>query len=297
MNHILDIIIVNYKTKDLTIQCIESIKNTINVNYKVFLVDNASKDGSVEAFKKEYKTDKNITIIALDKNKGFAGGNNEGLKKSTADFVLLLNSDCIVCSGAIEGMLEIMSKDSNVGISTCRLQNTDGSLQATGGHFPNLLRVFSWMIVQDLPGVDLFIKPFHPSLTYYSKQRELDWVTGAFMLVRRKVLKEIGDLDEDYFMYTEDVDYCFRAKRAGWKVVYSPKYSITHLGGASSRREYSILKEFEGVKIFYSKNYPQWQSVLLRFFLKTGSYLRAQCYTIINRKNEAKIYAKAFKAL
>lgn len=297
MNHILDIIIVNYKTKDLTIQCIESIKNTIDVNYKVFLIDNASKDGSVEVFKKKYKTDKNITIIALDKNKGFAGGNNEGLKKSTAEFILLLNSDCVVHSGAVEGMLEMMSKDNKVGISTCKLQNTDGSLQATGGYFPNLLRVLSWMVIQDVPGVDLIVKPFHPSLSYYSKQRELDWVTGAFMLIRRKVFEEIGALDEDYFMYTEDVDYCFRAKQAGWRVVYSPKHSVTHHGGASSGREYSILKEFEGVKIFYSKSYPQWQRMLLRFFLKTGSYLRAKCYTIANRKSEAKIYAKAFKAL
>lgn len=268
----LSVVIVNYKTEKLTEECVKSVKKfTKEIKYEVIVIDNSVN------------------------NLGFAGGNNVGIKKSKGRYVLLLNSDTLIHDNVLGEMAAWMDENPKIGIATCALKNVDGSLQGTGGYFPTLLRVFSWMTIQDLPFVDNIIKPFHPMKeksfvrgdSFYQKIREVDWVTGAFMMIRKEVVDDIGWLDEGYFMYTEDTDFCFRAKEKGWRVVYNPKWSITHFGGKSSTREFPILSEFKGVKIFYKKHYPKWQYPILRFFLKLGSLWRI---LLINPK----IYAKAF---
>ncbi|OGC69524.1 hypothetical protein A2415_05225 [candidate division WWE3 bacterium RIFOXYC1_FULL_39_7] len=137
------------------------------------------------------------------------------------------------------------------------------------------------------------IKPFHPKENFYQNERELDWVTAAFMMVRREVVKN-RVWDEDYFMYTEDVDYCFRAKNGGWKVMYLPQWKITHFGGASGTKEKTVLREYEGVKTFYKKHYSKWQYPVLRILLKIGALGRMLVLGILNGRTEFKIYAKAF---
>lgn len=215
----------------------------------------------------------------------------------------MLNSDTVVSKGSIEGIVNWMDANPDVGISSCALKNKDGSLQATGGFFPTLLRVASWMTIEDFPYVTRVIKPFHPMRAkshwtgsqFYEKQHELDWVTGAFFLIRRKVIDQVGLIDEEYFMYTEDTDFCFRAKKAGWKIAYVPDWSIVHLGGASSKSEFSILSEYKGIKIFFKKHYPSWQYPIVRILLKIGSLWRAVIFGIIEGKEAASIYAKAFR--
>jgi GT2 family glycosyltransferase len=261
----LSVVIVNYKTPKLTADCIASIKKfTKNIQYEVILIDNSKN------------------------NRGFTGGNNVGMKKAKGRYVLLLNSDTLIHDKVLGEMVAWMDANPKIGISTSALKNKDGSIQGTGGYFPSLLTVFSWMTIQDLPFVDRFIKPFHPKLGFYKKMQNLDWVTGAFMLIRREVIDQIGYLDEDYFMYTEDTDFCFRAKKKGFKVTYNPNWSITHFGGASSTKEFPLLSEFKNVKLFYKKHYPKWQYPMLRILLKIGSIWRV---ILINPK----IYAKAFK--
>jgi len=136
------------------------------------------------------------------------------------------------------------------------------------------------------------------NISFYKKEREIDWLTGAFMLTRKDVLDKLkGPWDESYFMYTEDVDICYRIKRSGHKIMYLPRWDITHLGGASGTKESTILSEFRGVKRFYSKFYPKWQHLILRFLLKTGSLGRIIIFGILEGLNSAKIYAKAFKKI
>jgi GT2 family glycosyltransferase len=202
-------------------------------------------------------------------------------------------------------MLGYMEKNPKAGIVSCALKGKDGKFQATGGYFPSLLRVASWMFfLDDIPILDKLIKPFHPmhekSFFYkgegfFKKESPRDWVTGAFFLMRRKVLDEVGVLDEDYFMYTEEVDLCFRAKKAGWEVWYLPRWSIVHLGGASSVSEFPIVSEYKGVKTFYKKHMPPWQTPILRILLKKGALLRMILFGLLKGGQWAKIYAKAFR--
>ena len=292
------IVILNYNTKDITLNCIDSIvKNTKKLNYEIILVDNGSTDGSVGEFKKLKTKIKNLIFIDNKKNLGFSKGNNIGIKKAKGEYVLLLNSDTIVKGNAISELSLWMDKHVYVGISSCKLLNEDGSVQGTGGYFPTLLRVLSWMSIEDIPGVEKLIKSFHPHFRFYSKQQEVDWLTGAFLFVRKQVFEEVGALDEDYFMYTEDTDFCFRAKRAGWKIMYLPKWSIVHLGGKSSNKEYPIVSEFKSVKLFYEKHYPEWQMPFLIVFLKMGALLRMIAYIVLLRKEGVITYAKAFSAV
>lgn len=301
----LSIVIVNFNTKELTINCVKSVlKHTKKINYEIIVVDNGSKDGSIGGF----KTIKSNRVFPIDnkKNLGFSAGNNAGIKKSKGRYVLLLNSDTVVKDNVLGEMTAWMDKNVEVGIASCALRNEDGSLQGTGGYFPSLIRVISWMSIEDLPLVSRVIKPFHPMQTksffkdrnFYSKYREFDWLTGAFMFIRREVLSEIGTFDENYFMYTEDTDFCFRAKAAGWRVVYNPRWSIIHLGGKSSKtREFPILSEFKGIKTFYKKHYPKWQYPIAAFFLKFGALWRMVVLGILEGKEAATIYAKAYKQI
>ncbi|MBI3396899.1 glycosyltransferase family 2 protein, partial [Candidatus Woesebacteria bacterium] len=202
-------------------------------------------------------------------------------------------------------MIKFLEKNPNVGVATCALKNKDDSIQSTGGYFPNLLNVFSWMTIQDLPLIDLFIKPFHPlhaksfffkGEDFYKNQRKMDWVTGAFLLTQKTIVEEIGGWDESYFMYMEEVDLCYRVKRLGYEVGYLPNWSIVHLGGASSTISgYSILAEFDGVKNFFKKFYPEWEYPLLRLALKIGALGRVVLFGILNGKEAANIYVSAFE--
>ncbi|QQS38589.1 glycosyltransferase family 2 protein [Candidatus Woesebacteria bacterium] len=301
----LSIIIVSYNTCDLTLECIQSvIKFTKSIRYEIIVVDNNSKDSSVKMLSKLHESGK-ITLIGNKSNLGFAAANNIGISKTSGRFVLFLNSDTVLDDNVLGEMVAWMDKHPKIGIASCALKNIDGSMQGTGGYFPTLSRVMSWMTIQDIPGVDKFIKPFHPmkeksftpSLDFYNHPKELDWITGAFMLVRRQVVDDVGLFDEKYFMYTEETDYCYRAQKRGWQIYYNPKWSIVHIGGASGTKESSINKEFNGVKRFYLKYYPKWNYPVLILLLKIGTFGRCVLFTLMNRKEEAKIYAQAFRTV
>lgn len=297
------IIIVSFNTKQILKGCVDSIlKNLKNIKYEIIVVDNNSSDGSVDYLKK-LAGNKNIKCIFSKENLGFGGGNNLGMKVCTGDYILLLNSDCIIQNNVIEKVKIWMDQNKDYGLASPNLYNPDGTVQGTGGFFPTLLSVFSWMTIQDLPFVDLIIKPFHPMKNrsvfsgegFYKTQKDLDWVTGAFFMLRKKAFKDTGFFDKDFFMYTEEVDYSFRLKEKGWRVGYLPYKGVIHIGGASSGFGNSILREFEGVKLFYRKHYSEWKYPVLRFLLKVGCLWRMVIFGLIKGKEAGKLYAKAFE--
>lgn len=282
----LSIVVPSFNTKKLTVACVKSIlEKTKGVEYEVIVIDNGSTDGSLVALKKIES--KRLVLVENKENLGFSGANNQGIEKSGGRFVLFLNSDTVIHDNVLKEMVGWMEKHPKVGIATCGLKNKDGSVQETGGYFPTLLRAAKWMLNIGVGA------QFHPKRGFYRKEQELDWVTGAFMLVRREVVEKVS-WDEDYFMYTEDVDYCFLAKKHGWKVVYLPQWQITHFGGASGTREKTVLREYEGVKIFYGKHYSKWQYLVLRILLKIGALGRMLVLGILKGRTEFEIYAKAF---
>lgn len=301
----LSIIIVSYNTKETTVSCIESVyKHTKSINFEVIVVDNFSNDGSLRALMKLAKNYSNLKVIGNQENLGFAGANNQGIGVAKGKYILLLNSDTLFENSFIKDMLVWMDKGEKIKIASCRLQNKDGSPQANGGYFPTLLRSFAWMtFLDDLPFIRSFIKPYHLSSSAISQNVlsgepiQQDWVTGAFLLFNSTLVNKIGLLDGEYFMYVEDMDFCYRAKLAGAQVWYLPQWYIIHLGGRSSKPGYSLLMELKGLRRFYSKYYPKWQQPLFRVTLGLGILFRVLLFTLLLRFDYTKIYLKAFRVV
>lgn len=303
----LSVVIVSYNTRELTLGCIRSvIEKTKGVGYEIVVVDNGSKDGSIEELKNQRNKElKRLKILENRKNLGFAAANNQGWRASSGKYILFLNSDTEIKDNVLGEMVEWLEGRPNVGAATCKLKSKDGSLQPTGGYFPTLLSVFSWMTIQDFPLVDKFIKPFHPlhirsffsrGEEFYETAKELDWVTGAFLLTRKDILERLGGWDETYFMYVEEVDLCFRIKDLNYKVWYLPRWNIIHYGGASSKvSEYPLLAEYKSIKKFYKKFYSTWQLPILRLLLKIGALGRVVLFTILKGKEAGNVYLKAFR--
>jgi hypothetical protein len=299
----ISVIIVSFNTKEILDDCIRSLLiNLKDINFEILIVDNGSSDGSKEFLKTLTKKNKKIRCFFMDKNLGFGSANNYAMERSKGEYLLLLNSDIYIKNDVIQKVAKWMDANKLYGAASANLYNKDGSIQGTGGYFPTLLRVFSWMTIQDIPFVDNLIKPFHPlkpnsplsGESFYAWERDLDWLTGAFLMIRRNAYEDTGFFDPVFFMYTEEVEYCLRLKKKGWGVRYLPYDGIIHLGGASAGTKISIISEFEGVKKLYKKHYPSWQYTILKLILKIGCLWRIPVYGLIKGKEAAKIYVKAF---
>ncbi len=296
----LSIIIVSYNTKELLLKCIESVKKyTKDITYEIIVIDNNSTDGTVEALRKLKVTGYRLQVITNKDNKGFGAANNQGMKKAKGRYILLLNSDTKLIENSLLSMVMWMDEHPKVGIASCKLVNADGTLQPTGGFSPTLPRVFLWAtLIDDVPFVGDFFGSYHPHRSFYtksssaySKERPLDWVTGAFFLIRREVVREIGLFDESFFLYVEEVEYCMRTKAKGWEVWYVPKTKIIHFGGASGTREGTVLREFEGLKLLYKKHYSKMAFAFLRLLLFIGSVLRMFIFGIITPRSRIYVHA------
>jgi GT2 family glycosyltransferase len=286
----LSIVIINYKTRDLTSECIKSVlKHTKKIKYEIILIDNDSQDDSVESIKKILGSQH--TIISNKQNLGFAAANNQGLKVAKGKYILFLNSDTLILDNSLDKMIDWMDKNPDVAVSTCKLLNADKSIQPTGGFFPTPFRLISWMLfVDDMPILNKLTKPFHPHKDFYLRKQNLDWVTGAFLLARTEVIKEVNGFSQDYFMYTEEVDLCYQIKKLGWQVWYLPSSAIIHYGQASGSSEKAIVSEFKGIKIFYQKNYGKLAYSSIRIFLYIGAIIRILIFS-------PKTYAKALREI
>jgi len=222
----LSIIIVNYNTKKLLQGCLKSVfKNSQGLKIEVVVVDNGSTDGSVEYLKKQ----KNVRLVENKKNFGFAKANNQGIKIAVGKYIFLLNSDTIIRSKALSKLVKFAEKSNDVGGVAPRLLNSDGSIQASCFRFPSLRGAVEefWF------GKRGSFSKYFPET---SQPVAVDAVVGAALLLPRETISKIGFLDERYFMYFEDFDYCQRIKKAGLKLYYLPGAVITHLHGASGRR-------------------------------------------------------------
>lgn len=269
----LSIIIINYKTKRVTADCLKSIRRSRDkLNKEVIVVDNGSADGSIEYLKKRFPWAK---IYDSGANLGFAGGNNYGFKRSSGKYIWLLNSDTILKSSTISTLMKMTVKQ-NSAIASCRLLNKNGSIQPQGGYLPELWRLKAWMLfIDDLPIISWFFPAYHVNrCSYFQKNQHPGWLAGTALLIRRDVYQKLKGLDEKFFMYGEDVEFCLRAKNLGWIPDYFSAPALTHLGQASGSSRGAILGEYKGLKYIYQKHFPHWQYSLLRVLLKIGAILR-----------------------
>jgi len=282
----LSIIIINYKTKDLTLQTIDSVFKAKQPKGKleVILVDNDSQDDTPATVRKKFKQ---VKIIQSNKNLGFAAGNNLGMRKAKGKYVLLLNSDTIIDKNTLVKMIDFMDKNQDVGLSTCRVNLVAGGIDpASHRGFPTPWASLTYYLGLEklFPKSKLFSQ-YHQSWKGLTTTHEIDSPVGAFFMLRKKALNQVGLLDEAYFMYAEDIDLAFRIKQAGWKVIYTPITKILHLKGASGMKKQvknKLTPEakqtrikvsnyfFDTMKIFYNKHYKKKYLFPLRWLVFIG---------------------------
>ena len=289
----LSIIIISYNTKDVTLNCLNSLADvtdlTWGTDFEVIVVDNGSKDESVRAIRQQFPL---VKMIETGENLGFSKGNNVGVKatKPETEYVLFLNSDTTVPTGTLSKMLEHMDADSNIGLSTCKVNLWDGSFDWDSHRgFPT-----PWASLTRLTGLSKifpksqFYNQYNQGWKDLTVSHEVDSIVGAFMLIRRDVGEKIGWWDEDYFLNGEDIDMCFQTKKAGYKVMYFPDCSITHFRGASkgTRKEGEKLSSasrqgkvlvarssVNAMQLFYDKHLRSEYNVMVNTAVDIGIWL------------------------
>jgi len=274
--------IVNYNTKERLKECLDSLySQTRNIDYEVIVVDNNSADGSVEMLKQLYP---GTILISNRLNLGFGQANNQAIEQSQGEYLLFLNPDTRLLTDVISTLRDFLQAHPKAGAVGCRLLNPDGSLQTSGYRFPTLVQALGnlFMLNRVLP-YQFLRGYFGPVLGKiwgqfdpHDRLREVDYVTGACLMVRRKALQEIGYFDPAFFLYFEEKDLCLRLKRAGWQIYFTPEASVIHyLGGASKLcPEISLYHRYRSMVYFFQKHY-RWQTgVLLRCILIMGSLFR-----------------------
>lgn len=229
------IVIVNWNTRIILRDCLNSIyEQTKNISFEVLVVDNASSEGSVEMVKSEFPQ---VYLIANLENKGFAAANNQGMAKAKGRYILLLNSDTIILDKAIEKTVSFADFHPEAGIVGCRVLNPDKTLQLTCFMFHSILNMLlsTSYLYKLFPKNKFFGRE---RMTWWDRTdvRQVDVIAGCFMLIRRDAIEQVGTMDEQFFVYGEETDFCFRVKQAGWKNLFMPDAQIIHLGGQSTEQ-------------------------------------------------------------
>ncbi|MBI4810097.1 MAG: glycosyltransferase family 2 protein, partial [Ignavibacteriales bacterium] len=255
----LSIIIVNYNVRPFLENSLLSVRRAMKgIDGEVFVVDNASDDGSVEMVLQKFS---DVKLIVNEKNVGFAVANNLAIKEARGEYLLLLNPDTILQEDTLHIMIEFLDRNRDAGLIGCKILNPDGTLQlACRRSFPT-----PWVAFTKIVGLsNLFSR--NPLFGKYNlayldpdKTYEVDAVSGSFMFVRRQVIDSVGVLDEQFFMYGEDLDWCYRIKKAGWKIYYVHGTQVIHYKGESVRRsDIDEVKLFyEAMRVFVRKHFSQ----------------------------------------
>lgn len=296
----LSIIIVSYNTAELTLKAVESAFRELassEIKGEVIVVDNASSDHSVTRIQKKFPT---VRIVVNKENVGFARANNQAVAIARGKYLLFLNSDAQLTAGALSTMQKFLDENPKVGIASCQLVNPDGSIQPQGGWLPRLSTVAIWAwFLDDLPIFQRFFPSYqlrHPSLSYGSP-KQIGWVAGTAMWVRRKTWDQLGGFDESLFMYGEDVELCYRAKKRDWDVMINPAARVIHHGRGSASDVSWITREVVGLRHIFKKHKPSWEIPFLRLMLKTGMAARWVIFGILkNDPVKRGGYAKAYRA-
>jgi GT2 family glycosyltransferase len=268
----LSILIVNYNTRELTLQALRSVyASETDYSYEVLLVDNASKDGSAAAIAAEFPQ---VRLIVNEENAGFARANNQVMKFAQGRYVLLLNSDTEIRKETLQVMLCFMDEHPEVGVSGCKILLPDGTLDKAckrGFPTPSASFYYSFGFSKLFPRVPKFNQY---QLGYLGPDEEypVDCLVGAFMLVRSETIRQVGMLDEDFWMYGDDIDWCYRIKQAGWVNYYYPRTSILHHKRASWRRKPTkMIYEFhKAMYIFHRKHYWRKYSSIVNWAVVSG---------------------------
>ena len=275
----LSIVIVSWNVRDLLRRCLHSIVTGARPNpdegvfqidgleVEILVVDNASTDGSAEMVCDHFPQ---VCLVANDENRGFTTANNQGLTVSQGRYVLLLNPDTEIVDDALATMTGYMQANSETGALGPRLLNTDGSPQSSRRRFPTFsTALVESTVVQEWWDDNRILRRYYMADTADDVVQRVDWVTGACLLVRRQAYEQVGGLDEGFFMYSEELDWCRRIKNAGWEIVYLPTATVLHHEGKSSEQVVPARHiYFQNSKVrYFRKHHGAFQAEILRWFL------------------------------
>lgn len=254
----LSIIIVNWNAKQLLLNCLKSIYNNTNaISYEIIIVDNNSKDNSCKGVREEFRDKSNLLLIENKENRGFAGANNQAIKIAKGRAVLLLNPDTLINGDVLAKTYECLIKDERLGVAGCKVLNTDGTLQLACRRMAPKPKD----AVFKLFGLSKLFKNNNKFTRYNlinipeDEFLDVDSVSGCFLMMKKEVINKIGLLDETFFMYGEEMDWCMRAKKAGYNVRYCPVGTIIHYKGESSKQlgVKATYEFYRAMIIFYNK--------------------------------------------
>ncbi len=295
----ISVIIISFNTKQTTLECLKSLyKYSKDTYVEIIVVDNSSQDGSPDAIDESYPE---VRLIRNKKNLGFGSANNQGAKVAKGEYLLFINSDILLLENSVKKIINWVQTHPKSTVTGCKLLNQNLSLQYSLGSRPNLGNVLAWMLfLDDLPWLKKYIPAYHlEHPDWYSMDREVGWVMGAFFLISKKIYWQVNGFDEKMFMYGEEVELQMRLARNGYKVFYTPVTSVIHLGSQSSNRHgsaFSRTSELKGILYIFRKHYPGWRSFAARVFISIGVITRIIVFGTIRRDMVArKIYVQAIK--
>jgi N-acetylglucosaminyl-diphospho-decaprenol L-rhamnosyltransferase len=271
----LSAIIVSFNTREKTLRCLSALFSDAPT-VETIVVDNGSTDGSADAIEARYPA---VSVVRSSVNLGFSAANNLAIRQATADLILLLNSDAYIGTGAVAALIEFLEANPKVAAVGPQLSNLDGSLQRSCFKFPGPGRsALDFLLVTAAV-------PNHRKLGDYrawphDSNRIVDFVTGACMLIRRSALDDVGLLDENFFFYFEEADWCLRATRAGWLIAFTPTARVLHEGGGSGKaRPLAVFQEFQrGHERFIAKHFGSGAVKIHLIALGIGAALRLSIF-------------------
>jgi GT2 family glycosyltransferase len=277
------IIILTYNSSRFIVSLLESLKN-FGKGAEVIVVDNNSKDETVKLAKKF----KDFKVIETGKNLGFAKGINFGAKKSTGKYLLFINPDAVFKNGEMSDLISHFKENEKIGVIGGKLISNDGKPENSAGKFFNLIDTLLIVLgLDEILGVRYSPKKF----------MKVDFVSGGFMMVRSDLFKRLGGFDENFFMYVEDMEFCYRVKKTGFNVYFSPDVAISHAGQGSSNRGFAIINIYKGILYFFKKHKNPIEYWMIRIALLLKAFIVYSLGIITNNSYYKKTYWEAISIL
>lgn len=287
----ISVLIVSFNTEKRLRECLTSLKTQASINMEILVLDNASRDGSAAMVEQEFPE---VKLIRSTVNLGFGNGNNKAFKESQGQYLVLLNSDALLPPDALKQAMQQMEADPKVGMAGGRLTDPDGGWQPSARRFPSLLDEFLNLsgLAAKFPQSKFFGR-FDRTWADPLIPAEVDWVPGAFAIIRRDLIKQIGLFDPRFFLYYEEVDLCRRIKQAGFKILYWPNLHIAHIGGESSKTVEGVSFTSKGSQLTLWRMrsqllyYRKWHGWLTAFLVKSLEQTWHRLRAIRNQQRDA----------
>jgi N-acetylglucosaminyl-diphospho-decaprenol L-rhamnosyltransferase len=283
----LAVVVVNHNSGEFLPRCVASVYAAAeDLALEVVVVDNASRDGSAQRVAAEHPA---VRIIENPVNRGFAAAVNQGIRQTGAPFALLLNPDAEITGGTLAALLKVAGERSRAGAIGLLVRNPDGSVQPSARRVPGLVESMAHAFLGPVLPNNPFSRAYTMAGWDRATEREVEWISGSAMLLRREAYEEVDGFDEGYFMYVEDVDLCTRLRKAGWTVLFSPEVAVVHEIGVSSRHmpRRMAAEHSRSIYRYFERHVARGPLVLLKPLVRVALWLRARLVSRVRARGRS----------